>query len=401
MFLKKLLSAALFAVLLGVQPSFADSKPSDAFSLQELDAVYDDVFNNSYMKEETLSMYRQFLSNKVIWVGGAPQVRFDYKVFGKKKDDMDYPLYISLHGGGGTLPEINDQQWENQISLYQVPYGIYVAPRAPWNEWDMWFKEPVDRIIEEIVKVFYYSDYEIDLDRVYLLGYSAGGDGVWRLATRMPDAFAAASMMAGHPGDVSLLNLYNLPFMVWVGEYDSAYNRNTECAARIRQLSELREASGNDGYIFSGNIVKGKGHWMDLEDKAAIEWMSQYERDQYPPHVVWRQEEVLRNHMYQLEVDVKQVRRGDTAIVDFDYENNRITVHRSDYDILYININDDMFDMDKKITVVNDSGKIIFDGIVYRTRSQLLHSMHTYGGIYGFYPGVIAVRKADLTSAGK
>ena len=352
------------------------------------------------MKQETLSMYKQFLKKKIIWVGGSPGVPFEYKVFGEKKEDEKYPLYISLHGGGKTTKENNDKQWKNQISLYTVPYGIYVAPRAPWNDWDMWFKEPVDRIIEEFIKVFLYSEYEIDPDRVYLLGYSAGGDGVWRLAARMSDAFAAASMMAGHPGDVSLVNMYNLPFMVWVGENDSAYNRNKECARRIRELSELRAGSGNEGYPFSGHIVTGKGHWMDLEDREAIPWMAQFERVLHPKHIVWRQEEVLRNHMYQLEIDVKQARRGDEAIVDFDFKNNKITVMRSDYETLYININDEMFDMDEKITVVTASGKVIFDGIVYRTRSQLLHSLHTYGGIYGVYPGQIAVKKADLTDGG-
>ncbi len=65
-------------------------------------------------------------------------------------------------------------------------------------------------------------------------------------------------------------------------------------------------------------------------------------------------------------------------------KNNSITVVKSDYDVLYININDKMFDMDKKITVYNFFGIKIFDDFVLRKRSQLLHSLHTYGGIYGF-----------------
>ena len=371
------------------------AEKSDVFSKDEYQAVYHDIFNK-YLSEETLDMYEKFLKNKTIWVGGAPAVHFDYKVIGKATKNKDYPIYISLHGGGKTTKEINDQQWKNQLNLYEIPFGIYIVPRAPWDDWNMWFKEPVDRIIEEFIKVFYYSDYDIDLDRIYLLGYSAGGDGVWRLATRMPDAFAAASMMAGHPGDVSLVNLYNLPFMIWVGENDSSYNRNRECAKRIQELSQLRKQSDEDGYTFSGNIIKGKGHWMDREDAAAIAWLSKFTRDLYPNHIIWRQEEVLRNHMYQLEVDIKQAKRGDEAIVDFDYTNNTITVTKSDYNVLYININDTMLNMDKKITVYNSSGKIIFNGIVQRKKSQLLHSFVVYGGIYAEYPGQIAIYKKDV-----
>ena len=371
------------------------AEESDVFSKDEYQAVYHDIFNK-YLSEETLDMYEKFLKNKTIWVGGAPAVHFDYKVIGKATKNKDYPIYISLHGGGKTTKEINDQQWKNQLNLYEIPFGIYIVPRAPWDDWNMWFKEPVDRIIEEFIKVFYYSDYDIDLDRIYLLGYSAGGDGVWRLATRMPDAFAAASMMAGHPGDVSLVNLYNLPFMIWVGENDSSYNRNRECAKRIQELSQLRKQCDEDGYTFSGNIIKGKGHWMDREDAAAIAWLSKFTRDLYPNHIIWRQEEVLRNHMYQLEVDIKQAKRGDEAIVDFDYTNNTITVTKSDYNVLYININDTMLNMDKKITVYNSSGKTIFNGIVQRKKSQLLHSFVVYGGIYAEYPGQIAIYKKDV-----
>lgn len=65
-------------------------------------------------------------------------------------------------------------------------------------------------------------------------------------------------------------------------------------------------------------------------------------------------------------------------------------------ELQYFNINDEMFDMDEKITVVNSAGKVLFDGMVYRTRSSLLHSLHTYGGIYGVYSGQIAVRKEDV-----
>ncbi|MBO4336062.1 MAG: hypothetical protein J5846_09595 [Desulfovibrio sp.] len=390
----KILYIIIYFLIASTQIAYAEE--SDVFAKDKYNDVINDIFQNRYMHKETLDMYAEFLKNKTICVGGAPAVYFNYKVVGNATKEKGYPIYISLHGGGKTTKEENDQQWQNQIDLYNIPFGIYIAPRAPWNDWDMWFKEPIDRIIEEFIKVFYYSKYTIDLNRIYLLGYSAGGDGVWRLATRMPDAFAAASMMAGHPGDVSLVNLYNLPFMIWVGENDSAYHRNEECAQRIQELAQLRKRSNDQGYLFSGHIVQGKGHWMDHEDDAALSWISKFTRNLYPNHVIWRQEEVLRCHMYQLEVDINKAQRGMEAIVDFDYANNSITVKKSDYDILYININDDMFDMDKNIKVFNQARKIIFEGIVERKKSQLLHSLHVYGGIYAKYPGQIAIHKKYL-----
>lgn len=40
-------------------------------------------------------------------------------------------LWISMHGGGNAAPAVNDQQWRNQIRLYEPAEGIYLAPRAP------------------------------------------------------------------------------------------------------------------------------------------------------------------------------------------------------------------------------------------------------------------------------
>lgn len=48
------------------------------------------------------------------------------------------------------------------------------------------------RLIENLVALF-----GADSDRVYLIGYSAGGDGVYKLAPRLASLFAGACMMAG------------------------------------------------------------------------------------------------------------------------------------------------------------------------------------------------------------
>lgn len=66
----------------------------------------------------------------------------------------------------------------------------------------------------------------IDVNKVFLTGYSAGGDGTYHMAPRMADIWAGAAMMAGHPNDVDLINLRNTPFSIQVGAKDTAYKRN-------------------------------------------------------------------------------------------------------------------------------------------------------------------------------
>ena len=41
---------------------------------------------------------------------------------------------------------VNDQQWENQKKLYTLDEGIYLAPRAPTNTWNLWHEAHIDRL---------------------------------------------------------------------------------------------------------------------------------------------------------------------------------------------------------------------------------------------------------------
>ena len=295
-------------------------------------------------------------------------------------------LYISLHGGGECPKEVNDEQWMNQIYLYQVPEGIYVAPRAPWNTWNMWHRKGLDGLFEELIKACVIFE-GVNPNKVYLMGYSAGGDGVWRMAPRMADKWAAAAMMAGHPGNSSLVNLLNLPFTIWMGENDAAYDRN-RLAKEKGELLDSLEAANPGKYIHSTNIIKDKGHWMDNMDAAAIEWMAQFRRNPYPQRVIWRQEEVLREHFYWISAPAEELEHGKT--VEASIEGNTINIVRCDYSRLTISLNDNMIDLDKKITVCY-KGKKIITKKPKRTIANLYNTLWKRGDRSYAFPCVIDI----------
>lgn len=130
-------------------------------------------------------------------VDGELKMPFHYEIFGEKPEG-GRSLFISMHGGGGAPKRVNDQQWENQKKFYRLEEGVYVAPRAPTDTWNLWHQEQIDRLFARLIEDLIVFE-DVNPDRVYLLGYSAGGDGVYQLAPRMADRFAAAAMMAGHP----------------------------------------------------------------------------------------------------------------------------------------------------------------------------------------------------------
>lgn len=294
---------------------------------------------------------------------------FMYKVFGEKPAD-GRSLYISMHGGGSTPTAVNDQQWRNQIVLYAPKEGVYVAPRAPFDDWNMWFRPQMDAFFQQLIAAA-VVEMDVNPDKVYLLGYSAGGDGVWRMAPRMADRWAAASMMAGHPGEASQLNLRNVPFMIWMGENDGAYNRNRLAAEKGAVMDSLH-AADQAGYVHETHIVAGKGHWMDRADTLAIAWMAKYRRNVVPERVVWRQEETVRPSMYWLKVDVSKARPGMEIVAS--RKGNRIVVERCDYPSFTLCLNDDVADLDKPV-IVEYKGRRLLKKRVRRSADTIARSL--------------------------
>src|SRR6185312_14379870 len=105
---------------------------------------------------------------------GEHTLKLKEKTFGTKPE-KGWNLFISMHGGGNAAPRVNDSQWENQIKLYQPKDSLYIAPRAPTNTWNLWHEAHIDdlfnRLIEDAIVLG-----EVDPNRVYIMGYSAGGD---------------------------------------------------------------------------------------------------------------------------------------------------------------------------------------------------------------------------------
>lgn len=275
-------------------------------------------------------------------------------------------LWISLHGGGNTPAPVNDQQWENQKRLYRPAEGVYIAPRAPYNDWDMWFKPLLDGLYERLIAMC-VAFLDVNPDKVYLLGYSAGGDGLWRMAPRMADHWAAASMMAGHPGDVSLLNLRNTPFMIWCGADDAAYDRNRLDAERGLELDSLQRADP-EGYRHETHIMQGMGHWMQRADTLALPWMAQYRRNPYPRTIVWQQEEVLRKHFYWLTAPADELRRYQR--VRLTCQDNIVDISECSYSSLTLWLSDLFVDLDRRVTV-RYQGRTLFRGRLSRSADTM------------------------------
>lgn len=203
---------------------------------------------------------------------GVNTMRFIARVMGEADENGLYPLYICLHGGGSDTEDgyVNNLQWLDMVSYYRdsVKNGIYIAVRGITNNWNLHFEDAsyplYDRLIEDMT-LFCGADP----NRVYLLGFSAGGDGVYSIAPRMADRFAAANQSSGHPNGNTLLNTANLPICIQSGIRDTIFTpqRSVAAAAFDQQLNAYREEFGF-GYTHEVYIHVPEGHNYSDNDPA-------------------------------------------------------------------------------------------------------------------------------------
>jgi poly(3-hydroxybutyrate) depolymerase len=332
------------------------------------------------------------LEARVLEVAGQ-RMPFWYKTFGEAPSG-GHSLWISMHGGGGAPAAVNDQQWENQKGLYKLEEGIYLVPRAPTNTWNLWHQGHIDSLFDRLIEDLIVLE-GINPERVYLMGYSAGGDGVYQLAPRMADRWAAAAMMAGHPNETVPDGLRNLAFTLHMGGNDASYDRN-KVAGRWRDLlADLREEDPG-GYEHWVEIHAGKGHWMDREDAAALPWMAARSRDLRPEKVVWVQDDVTHERFYWLAVDQPVAR-------------SRIVVSRKGQEIeileaqgvqtLVLRLDDSMLDLDEAVRV-SQGGEVLHEGRIQRLRKVLAKTLAERGDPKGMFCSELRVQLRDPDEAG-
>ena len=327
---------------------------------------------DDYVQQEK-GRYEQEWKDKYV-KSGSFKMKFEYKTFGGKASS-GWDLYISMHGGGGTSAAANDQQWHNQINLYQPKRGIYLAPRAPTNTWDLWHQDHIDLLFARIIEGAIVHK-GVNPNRVYLMGYSAGGDGVYQLAPRMADRFAAAAMMAGHPNETSPLGLRNLGFTIHMGENDHGYGRNKVAKEWKKKLRTLKNKDPG-GYKHKVKIHRKLGHWMEGKDAVALRWMDRFTRNPYPERVVWKQDNVTHSQFYWLSVSDKN-KKAETEVIA-EYSGESIYIEKAEgVDEVAILLEDQMMDLDKPITIrMKGKAEPLFDGIVTRKISTIYNSLQS------------------------
>jgi predicted esterase len=302
---------------------------------------------------------------------GEHSMKWLERTFGDAADG-EHTLWITMHGGGQGSEAENDANWHGYYGRYEFPPGsINLAPRAPANTWDMWHVKWVDDLFDRLI-ADYVLQRGVNPNRVYLIGYSAGGDGVYQLAPRLSDRFAAAGMCAGHPNEITPDGLRNIPFFLYMGGADDAYHRNTVVVDFSRALDDL-QAKDPGGYVHRLTVYPGLPHNMQGREAEMIPRMVPLLREAWPNRVVWKQDnDAIHSRLYWMERDPTRVHPSEVYAAHV--EGQTITIETPASGELILRLADELLDLDKPVRVVT-GGKTIFEGKVKRSFAAVEHSL--------------------------
>jgi predicted esterase len=373
---------------------FASTTLDTAPTSKELERVTT-LLTKALESEVRKNDQKEFESKTLVAVDGT-KMPFWYAVYGEKPK-TGRSLYISMHGGGGAPPQVNTQQWENQKRLYKPEEGVYVAPRAPTDTWNLWHQGHIDELFRELIRDMIVFE-DVDPNRVYLMGYSAGGDGVYQLAPRMADSFAAAAMMAGHPNETRPDGLRNIPFALYMGGKDAAFSRNDIARSWKTTLADLA-AKDPGGYTHEVTIYEENGHWMDRKDAVAVPWMAKFSRNLRPERIVWLQDDVTSPRFYWL---ANPEPKGGQRVVA-ERKGQSITIlEATGVTKLAIRLDSSMVDLTKPVTVKAGpdlGGATLFEGVVPTTIATMAKTLAERSDPSAIFPAEVVVQMPAASPA--
>ncbi|MCX6259596.1 MAG: prolyl oligopeptidase family serine peptidase, partial [Bacteroidia bacterium] len=186
--------------------------------------------------------------------------------------DTRYPVILYLHGedecGTDNEAQLTTTEcatiWVEPDHLAKNPAYV-LAPQVP--EGSDWSTEPVYGSVLALLKQFIESHPDIDSKRIYIIGFSAGGTGVWNMILKNPALFAAAMPICGN-ADKFLGNydafaaLKNLPVLI-VHSIDDPVSpvSGSNNAIAALQAAGNRCVGSNTSIWGMGSVIPAHNAW--------------------------------------------------------------------------------------------------------------------------------------------
>jgi len=209
---------------------------------------------------------------------------FEYRVFVPKNRDASkkLPVMLYLHGSGTRGDDNQAQADAFNLAIQPVKDKINFIVVLPQCREDMaWISDEMSNYaiaaLDDSVK-----EFNGDLERIYLAGFSLGAHGVWKVAGSNPAKFAALMPVAGRvipyengtPSDLPYANVAKTigatPVWIFHGAKDDAVPVDF-----ARKIVKALEESGNNNaryteYTDEGHLIFAKA----FAEPGFLEWLA-------------------------------------------------------------------------------------------------------------------------------
>jgi predicted peptidase len=158
------------------------------------------------------------------------------------------PLIVFLHG---YERRVDKEHWELDDGLGPViasrirsgnPVEFFALfPKSDSGSWHA--TSGGGQLLMKLVG-YVMDRYPVDADRVYLTGVSEGGSGVWSLATKYPDRWAAIAPIGGCPELASAAAVCGIPCWCFQGGLE----RQVDLVQVQQMMDALRKAGAQPRY---------------------------------------------------------------------------------------------------------------------------------------------------------
>lgn len=203
----------------------------------------------------------------------------------RESDLKQMPLVLLLHGAGERGDD-NSAQLRNGVAellgsetaaarfpcFYVVPQcaeehqWVKVAWNGQYHVLPGQLSEPLSATVELLDDLL--SCHPIDSRRVYLIGLSMGGFGVWDLLSRWPDRFAAAVSICGGADESAVVAARAVPVWLFHGGRDPIVHVERS----RRTVAALSEAGGTPRYTEYPSV--GHDSWINaFAEPDLLPWL--------------------------------------------------------------------------------------------------------------------------------
>jgi len=196
-----------------------------------------------------------------LFASAAPKITSNY---GKVTDGYNFwlsepenaseeakPVFIFLHGASLCGKDLNKVRRYGTLAAVEKGREIDGYVIAPQNPGGAWKPEKVMNVLEWVEK-----NYNVDSNRIYVLGMSLGGYGTIDFAATYPDRVAAAMAFCGGGSVKNLSGLNKLPLWIVHGTADRAVN----VSQSDRVVSAMKAAADGKAPRLVYDRIPGMNH---------------------------------------------------------------------------------------------------------------------------------------------